>query len=181
MEPILEAILNLLRRQEGTLADILHTLKRLSLTPAETTPQRPSDLQLGAVRVLNTPLETTLTNTPLPTTLTNTPLEVLITNPQPTPKYAPISTTGNSTTTIVPAVAGKRIRVLSIVLAAETAGTIQWRSSPSSTNLSGVIALAANGIYSAACESGLIETESGESLVLVHTMSVGGHLSYLEV
>jgi len=58
-------------------------------------------------------------------------------------KYAAISASSSGSNTVVAAVTGKRIRVLSYVMVAAGDVTATWQSA--SNNLSGGMALAANG------------------------------------
>jgi hypothetical protein len=95
------------------------------------------------------------------------------------------SSSGNNT--IVSAITGRKIRVVNYTLISAAAVTVTWKSG-SSTNISGPMALAANGgmapSSSALTPAGMIgvfETSSGESLVLNlgSAIAVGGHLTYI--
>lgn len=101
-------------------------------------------------------------------------------------KYAAISASSSGSNTVVAAVTGKRIRVLSYVMVAAGDVTATWQSA--STNLSGGMALAANGgaapSAGQATPGGLIgqfETNQGEALNLnlSAAVSVAGHLTYI--
>ena len=106
-------------------------------------------------------------------------------------KYAVVNASASGSSTIVAAVANKRIRVLSYVIIAAGAVTVTWRSVDSAsgyvTSISGAMALAANGGVSPAAgqsvPAGLIgqfETNQGEELAinLSAAVSVAGHITY---
>lgn len=101
-------------------------------------------------------------------------------------KYAVINASASGSNTVVAAVTGKRIRVLSYVMIAAGDVTVTWRSA--STAISGPMALATNG--GAAPGSGQMapvglfgqfQTEAGEALNmnLSAAVAVGGHLTYI--
>jgi len=101
-------------------------------------------------------------------------------------KYAAISASSSGSNTVVAAVTGKRIRVLSYVMVAAGDVTATWQSA--SNNISGGMALAANGgaapSAGQATPGGLIgqfETNQGEALNLnlSAAVSVAGHLTYI--
>jgi hypothetical protein len=101
-------------------------------------------------------------------------------------KYAAISASSSGSNTVVAAVTGKRIRVLSYVMVAAGDVTATWKSA--SNNISGGMALAANGgaapSAGQATPGGLIgqfETNQGEALNLnlSAAVSVAGHLTYI--
>ena len=103
-------------------------------------------------------------------------------------KFAAINASASGGNTIVAAVAGKRIRVVSYVIVAAGSVTATWQSA--STALSGPMSLAASGGASASIgimapggAYGLFQTESGEALNLSlgGAVNVAGHLCYLEV
>lgn len=99
-------------------------------------------------------------------------------------KYAVIDHAGSGDNTLVAAVTGKRIRVLSYALVAAAAVTVRFESGASGTALTGQMSLAANGGVSAAFnEGGWFQTAAGSllNLELGGAVSVDGHLSYIEV
>ncbi len=98
---------------------------------------------------------------------------------------SPIEVSASGDNTIVAGVAGKHIHVLQVVIIAAAEVTVRWKSG--ATNLSGPMALAKNGGYSAESSSeyprpieGVLVTGQGEALVLNlgAAVSVGGHLRY---
>ena len=100
-------------------------------------------------------------------------------------KYAVVNASASGSNTVVAAVANKRIRVLSYVIIAAGDVTVTWQSA--SNNISGPMALAANGgaapSSGQAVPAGLIgqfETNQGEALNvnLSAAITVGGHLTY---
>ena len=103
-------------------------------------------------------------------------------------KFAKIDASASGNNEIVAAVTGKRIRVVGYTIIATGTVTVKWRSA--STDLSGGMALAANGgttpsvsVLSPAGMFGVFQTEPGEALNLnlSGAVAVGGHLVYVEV
>lgn len=99
-----------------------------------------------------------------------------------TTKFAVVDVASSGDNTIVSAVAGSKIRVLSVALVASAATTVQWQDG-GGANLSGGMQLAANGGYTLSSDYGLFETGSGNALVLNlgSANSIDGHISYVEV
>lgn len=86
-------------------------------------------------------------------------------------------TTG--TTTLVAAVAGKKIKVYSYAVVATAAGTVQFKSTGGS-NLSGAMSFSANGgISCAPGDDPWFLTATGEGLQIATSGAVEGHLSYV--
>ena len=99
-------------------------------------------------------------------------------------KYAIIDKAGSGDNTLVSAVTGKKIRVLSYALVAAGAVTVRFESGASGTALTGQMTLAANGGISCAFNpGGWFETAADAllNLELGGAVSVDGHLSYIEV
>lgn len=98
-----------------------------------------------------------------------------------TVKFASISTASSGYTSLVSAVTGKKIRVLSYAIVATAAVTAGFASA--STAITGAMSLAANGGVSAQAPQGLFETASNTALRLNlgGAVQVSGHLSYVEV
>jgi hypothetical protein len=99
-------------------------------------------------------------------------------------KFATISTSTNGASTLVAAVATKKIRVLSYVLIANGAVNVKFQSHTTPTDLSGLLYLVANtGASSGFSPLGHFESTAGEALDinLSGNVAVGGHLSYVEV
>ena len=99
--------------------------------------------------------------------------------------FANIATASSGAITVVAAVTGEKIRVMSCYLIAGAADTLWWTTGAGSTAISGsstgVISLAANGGYVLNESSmGHFETKAGEALVLNHTVAttLGGSLVY---
>jgi hypothetical protein len=101
-----------------------------------------------------------------------------------TPKFALISASSSGATTVVAAVAGKRIRVLRWSLSSNGAVNVKWQSHITPTDLTGLFYLTqfanAGGAY---CPVGIFQTISGEALDinLSGAVAVGGVLTYVEV
>lgn len=99
-------------------------------------------------------------------------------------KHASIAASSSGDNTVVAAVAGKRIRVLSYMLVAAGAVTVRFESGAGGTALSGQMSLAANGGAVANFnQGGWFQTAAGSllNLELGGAVSVAGHLSYIEV
>lgn len=100
------------------------------------------------------------------------------------PKYAAISESSSGDNTVVAAVSGKRIRVLSYVLIATGAVAVKFVSDASGTDITGAMDLGANGGVSAPhSPSGHYQTGVGEALILNlgAAVQVSGHLTYIEI
>ena len=102
-------------------------------------------------------------------------------------KYAKIDVAGTGNETIIPAVAGKKFRVLDYLVTSANNATVAWKSS-AGTALSGDMHIASNGNIVAvggyptpAGMFGLFETLPGEGLLLDATHACGGHLTYQEI
>lgn len=95
-------------------------------------------------------------------------------------RFAPISTSGVAgDKTLLGAVAGVRVRVLSILMVPDVAVTVTFKSG--ATAVSGPMALAAKSIVSFAPEGGVFDLNPGEALVLTTsaTANIGGVVSYI--
>ena len=99
--------------------------------------------------------------------------------------YGVINTASSGDTTIVPAIAGMRIRVVGYTAFAAGAVVVTWKSA--STALSGPMTIGGSGGLSVAqnqtteqSEFGIIQTAPGEALVLglSAAVQVGGHINY---
>lgn len=101
-----------------------------------------------------------------------------------TPKWAVIDHAATPDNTIVAAVAGKRIRVLSLFFVAAAAVTVRFESAAGGTALTGQMQLGANGILVLPFNpGGWFETVAGEllNMELSGAISVDGTLQYAEV
>lgn len=101
-------------------------------------------------------------------------------------KYAAVSISASGDNTIVAAVPGQKIVLLSYAIIAAGAVSVTWKSG-ASTSLSGAMPLAANGGAAPSAGPlapgaivGLMETAAGEALVinLSAAVAVGGHITY---
>lgn len=100
-----------------------------------------------------------------------------------TPKYATIISAG-ATLTVVPAVTGKKIRVLSYTVVCTAAGTVQFKDGAGGTAITGAMPFDAKGGVSAPFNpGGHFETSAGTLLQLADSVgsNVFGHLMYIEV
>jgi hypothetical protein len=96
--------------------------------------------------------------------------------------HLPISTAASGDTTILAAVTGKRLLLLSYALVASGAVAVKFKSG--STDLSGAMALAANGSLTGSLNKyGHVATAAGQALILnLGTgVQVSGHATVLEV
>lgn len=101
-----------------------------------------------------------------------------------TPKYAAINATVNGDNTLVAAVVGKKIRVLSYVLVADAAVGCAFEDGAGGSELSGQMAFAANGGVSVPFSPvGHFETTANTLLNLETdaVANVRGHIAYVEV
>lgn len=99
-------------------------------------------------------------------------------------KYAAIDAATSGDNTLVAAVTGKKIRVLSYILVSAGTVTARFESGAGGTALSGQMTMAVNtGVSAAFNEGGWFETAAGSllNLELSGAVSVDGHLSYIEV
>lgn len=82
----------------------------------------------------------------------------------------------------IPAVSGKKLRVMSLVLSASAACTLKFQTNATS-DVSGTFYLPANGTINISNPLGLFETDAGEKLNIVQTgtANVGVSISYREV
>lgn len=99
-------------------------------------------------------------------------------------KFAVIDSASAGDNTIVAAVTGKKIVVLSYALVSAGATTARFESGAGGTALTGQMTLAASTVLSCGFnEAGWFETAAGAllNLELSAAVSVDGHLSYIEV
>jgi len=99
-------------------------------------------------------------------------------------KYAIIDAATSGDNTIVTAVTGKRIRVLSYVLVSAGTVTARFESGAGGTALTGQMTTAANSVISAPYNPhGHFQTAEGAllNLELSGAVSVDGHITYEEV
>ena len=95
--------------------------------------------------------------------------------------YAAVSASSAGDTTVVPAVSGKRIRVVAFALVAAGTVTVKFRSG--STDITGGMRLVEAGGVAHAFDGGLFQTAVGQALVinLSAGQPVGGYVVYREV
>jgi hypothetical protein len=101
-----------------------------------------------------------------------------------TPKFAIIAASGVGDNTLVTAVIGKKIRVLSYSFVCAGAVTVRFEDGAGGSALSGQMEFAANsGISPSFCPLGHFETSVNTllNLELSAGISVAGHLVYVEV
>jgi hypothetical protein len=99
-------------------------------------------------------------------------------------KFAVIDHATSGDNTLVAAVAGKKIRVLSIFFVVAAAVTVRFESAASGAALTGQMQFGANGgIALAFNPEGWFETAAGQllNMELSGAISVDGGLSYIEV
>jgi len=148
----------------------------------------------GEVEITNTPLPVSVSNTPLQVSqsgtwsvgISNQPVSVTVTNtPLPvaygTVQYATISATTSGDTQIVPAVSGKRIRVIAYAVIANATVSIKFRSGTS--DITGSMRVVEGGGIAHAYDGGLFQTAVGQALNinLSTNATVGGYVVYREV
>lgn len=99
-------------------------------------------------------------------------------------KFAAIDAAASGDNTLVAAVAGKKIRVLSLAIVAAGAVVARAESGAGGTALTGQMTLGANAVFALPFNSeGWFETAAGQllNLELGGAVSVDGCLSYAEV
>ncbi len=98
-------------------------------------------------------------------------------------QYAAIAAAASGDNTLVAAVTGRKIRVVSLYMVASAAVTARFESGAGGTALSGQMQLAANGVLELPYNpAGWFETAAGAllNLELSAATSVDGGLSYVE-
>ena len=148
----------------------------------------------GEVEITNTPLPVSVSDTPLSVSVSNTPLPVSqsgtwsitvanspLTVEYDTVQYAPINATTSGDTQIVPAVSGKRIRVIAYAVIANATVSIKFRSD--TTDITGSMRVVEGGGIAHAYDGGLFQTADGEALNinLSTNATVGGYVVYREI
>ena len=110
-------------------------------------------------------------------TVTNSPLTVGYSTVQ----YAPINATSFGDTQIIPAVSGKRIRVIAYAVIANATVSIKFRSG--TTDITGSMRIVEGGGIAHAYDGGLFQTAVGQALNinLSTNATVGGYVVYREV
>jgi len=139
----------------------------------------------GEVEITNTPLPVSqsgswtvgISNQPISITVTNSPLIVA----HSTVLYAPINATTSGDTQIVPAVSGKRIRVIAYAVIANATVSIKFRSGTS--DITGSMRVVEGGGIAHAYDGGLFQTAVNQPLNinLSANATVGGYVVYREV
>jgi hypothetical protein len=131
----------------------------------------------GEVEVTNTPLPVSISGQPISTTITNSPLTVGYSSVQ----YRTISASSSGDTEVVPAVSGKRIRVIAYAVVASGTVDIKFRSA--TTDITGSMHLVGGGGVAHAYDGGLFQTSVGQALNinLSANATVGGYVVYREV
>lgn len=102
----------------------------------------------------------------------------------PVTKYVAVAVSSSGVTTLVAAVAEKKLRVTSLALVANAAVNVKFQSHVVPTDLTGLFYLAANGGFILPpSPDGWFVTLAGEALDinLSAAVAVGGVLGYLEV
>lgn len=98
-------------------------------------------------------------------------------------KFAVIDDASSGDNTLITAVTGKKIRVLSYVIVTADAVNVRFESGAGGTALTGVMTFAANSGAAMNCfPAGCFETAAGAllNLELSGAVSVDGHLTYVE-
>ncbi len=98
-------------------------------------------------------------------------------------KWAAIDIASNGDNTVVTGVAGKRIRVISIMFLCTSAVTVAWKSGASTTRIPGQAWPANGGVALEIAIPYFVETDAGDNLVanLSGALQVSGFLGYVEV
>lgn len=122
-------------------------------------------------------------STPAVAGVAKTSVETVATGEGKALKFASISAATSGDNTVVAAVTGSRIKVVSYVLVAAGLVTVKWKSG-AATDLSGAMSLAANGGVAIPGQpsSHIAQTAAGQALVLnlSAAVQVSGHVAYFE-
>ena len=118
-----------------------------------------------------------ISNQPISVTVTNPPLTVGYSTVQ----YLPINANSFGNTQIVPAVSGKRIRVIAYAVIANATVSIKFQSG--TTDITGSMRIVEGGGIAHAYDGGLFQTAVGQALNinLSTNATVGGYVVYREV
>jgi len=138
-----------------------------------------------SVSISDQPIQVSIENQPIQVSQSGT-WSVTVTNPPLTfgyspVQYAPINATSFGDTQIVPAVSGKRIRVIAYAVIANLTVSIKFRSG--TTDITGSMRVVEGGGIAHAYDGGLFETDVGQPLNinLSNNATVGGYVVYREV
>jgi hypothetical protein len=146
------------------------------------------------VGISNQPIQVSIENQPLSVQqsgswsvgISNQPISVTVTNPPLTfgysaVLYALINATSFGDTQIVPAVSGKRIRVIAYAVIANATVSIKFRSG--TTDITGSMRVVEGGGIAHAYDGGLFQTAVNQPLNinLSANATVGGYVVYREV
>ena len=98
-------------------------------------------------------------------------------------KHAKINATASGDTTVVSAVTGAKIRVISVVFTCSEQVNVAWKSGASTTKINAMPWAALGGMAENFKPGHFFETDSGEAAVinLSKTANVRGILNYIEV
>jgi hypothetical protein len=148
----------------------------------------------GEVEITNTPLPVNINNQPVNVAqsgtwsvgITNQPVSITVANTPltvgyDTVKYLTISATTSGDTAVVPAVSGKRIRVIAYAVVASATVNIKFRSG--TTDITGSMRVVEGGGIAHAYDGGLFQTAVGQPLNinLSANATVGGYVVYREI
>lgn len=145
-----------------------------------------SDGQADSVRVTSpalTGIETALADT-APAAVSHESSQMSLAGAATTPKFAAISGAASGNNTILGAVTGKKIRVVSMFFVCNAAVTVKFKSAEGGSDLTGAMSFAANGGISLPFNPvGWFETAAGEllNMVLGGAQQVSGGFTYIEV
>jgi hypothetical protein len=195
LKQLLEQMLNAHKKSVRVQENMLGMLARLKQRPEKQQPQetKQSDTNANtnttssAVRITNTPLPVSQAGTWNVNATQNGTWDVNISGQPINVKYsdvnfATINATGSGNTQIVPAVTGKRIRVIAFCIVAGGAVNVKFKSGDT-TDITGTMNLVSGGGIAHAYDGGLFETAVGQPLNinLSAAQQVGGYVVYREV
>ena len=210
-EQVLQRLIDTQNRSVRVLEEIAQLIARLDKRSASQTTQPTQVAAETSFTSVNIPSQITISNVPLPVNIENQPIDVeqsgtwtvnvggqpiavsqsgswsvTVTNSPLTVQYdtanfSTINATAGGDTTIVPAVSGKRIRVIAYTVVASASVNIKFRSG--TTDITGTMRVVEGGGIAHAFDAGLFQTNVGQPLVinLSTNATVGGYVVYREV
>lgn len=163
-----------IRNSSGAIVDVFGGATSGAATAAN---QLAANDSLDAIELAATSTDPALTNTGLQSNWMYAATVAV------TPKFAPIAASALGLNAIVPAVVGKKLRVLAYNFTSNGAVNAKWQSATTDKTGFKYMPAAGYGIEVGFCPVGLLETAVGEALNLnlSAAVAVGGEVIYVEV
>ena len=193
-EQMIQRLIEAQNKSVRVLEEIAQLIARLDKKTPNIGKENISSKPEASFTSVNLPTQINITNVPLPVNIENQPVQVsqsgtwsvTVTNSPITVEYntvqfRPISATAAGNTEIVPAVTGKRIRVIAYAVVTNLTVSIKFRSG--TTDITGSMRLVEGGGIAHAYDGGLFQTAVGQALNinLSANATVGGYVVYREI